>query len=201
VGVVSPQRESPPSTSSRWFVVLCRSPEAVRSDRNLYSKNLIESQEEIAEMKRRFKIMNHQIEQLKEEITAKDHALVKEHFNHHNVDKEKESLKNELTKIRKQIVSSEQIIANQRAEIQKLTQIIHEADEERQRQRKEHEAVVGERNILGSQARLFASRPSVAVRSSLSFFSCFLLLLSSLSLSSPRALPAARARERRRERE
>ena len=96
--------------------------EAVRSDRNLYSKNLIESQEEIAEMKRRFKIMNHQIEQLKEEITAKDHALVKEHFNHHNVDKEKESLKNELTKIRKQIVSSEQIIANQRAEIQKLSQ-------------------------------------------------------------------------------
>merc|ERR1719199_338651 len=49
--------------------------EAVRSDRNLYSKNLIESQDEIAEMKRKFKIMNHQIEQLKEEITAKDHAL------------------------------------------------------------------------------------------------------------------------------
>jgi chromosome segregation ATPase len=125
--------------------------EAVRSDRNLYSKNLIQSQEEIAEMKRRFKIMNHQIEQLKEEITVKDHSLVKEHFNHHNVDKERESLKNELTKIRKQIVSSEQIISNQRAEIQKLSQIIREADEERQRQHKEHEAIVGERNILSSQ--------------------------------------------------
>ena len=46
--------------------------EAVRSDRNLYSKSLIESQDEIAEMKRKFKIMNHQIEQLKEEIQAKD---------------------------------------------------------------------------------------------------------------------------------
>ena len=125
--------------------------EAVRSDRNLYSKNLIQSQEEIAEMKRRFKIMNHQIEQLKEEITVKDHSLVKEHFNHHNVDKERESLKNELTKIRKQIVSSEQIISNQRAEIQKLSQIIREADEERQRQHKEHDAIVGERNILSSQ--------------------------------------------------
>ena len=125
--------------------------EAVRSDRNLYSKNLIESQEEITEMKRKFKIMNHQIEQLKEEITAKDHTLVKEHFNHHNVDKEKEGLKNERTKVRKQIVSSEQIIANQRAEIQKLSQIIQEADDERQRQRKEHEAVIGERNILNTQ--------------------------------------------------
>ena len=35
--------------------------EAVRSDRNLYSKNLIESQDEIAEMKRKFKIMTRQV--------------------------------------------------------------------------------------------------------------------------------------------
>ena len=125
--------------------------EAVRSDRNLYSKNLIESQEEIAEMKRRFKVMNHQIEQLKDEITSKDHALVKEHFNHHNVDKERESLKNELTKIKKQILSSEQIIANQKVEVQKLSQIINEADEERNRQKKEYSAVMSERDILGNQ--------------------------------------------------
>ena len=43
--------------------------EGVRADRNLYSKNLIEAQDEIQEMKRKFKIMNHQIEQLKEEIS------------------------------------------------------------------------------------------------------------------------------------
>lgn len=59
--------------------------EAVRSDRNLYSKNLIEAQDEIEEMKRKFKIMNHQVEQLKEEIAAKDLALVKEHFDHMKV--------------------------------------------------------------------------------------------------------------------
>jgi len=56
--------------------------EAVRVDRNMYSKNLIESQDEIHEMKRKFKIMNHQIEQLKDEISNKDLALVKEHFDH-----------------------------------------------------------------------------------------------------------------------
>lgn len=49
--------------------------ESVRSDRNLYSKNLIEAQDEIAEMKRKLKIMNHQIEQLKEDITAKVSAF------------------------------------------------------------------------------------------------------------------------------
>ena len=59
--------------------------EAVRSDRNLYAKNLIESQDEIAEMKRKFKVMTRQIEQLKEEIQAKDQALVKEHFEHMKV--------------------------------------------------------------------------------------------------------------------
>lgn len=67
--------------------------EAVRSDRNLYSKNLIESQDEILEMKRKLKIMNHQIDQLKEEISAKDSALLKERLDHQDVEKHKEQLK------------------------------------------------------------------------------------------------------------
>jgi chromosome segregation ATPase len=125
--------------------------EAVRSDRNVYSKNLIETQDMIKEMKRRFKIMNHQIEQLKEEITLKDHSLVKEHFHHHNADKEKETLKNEVTKIRKQIVGSENIVVNQCSEVQKLGQIIQEADDERLRQVKEHDAIISERTILNRQ--------------------------------------------------
>lgn len=125
--------------------------EAVRTDRNLYSKQLIESQEEIGDMKRKFKIMNHQIEQLKEEITSKDHALVKEHFDHHKVDKEKEILKNELLRIKKQIQSSEQIILNQELEITKLAKIIQEADEEKQRQVKEYGCVVHDRDTLRQQ--------------------------------------------------
>ncbi|POM63361.1 MBO2, coiled coil flagellar protein [Phytophthora palmivora] len=125
--------------------------EAVRTDRNLYSKQLIESQEEIGDMKRKFKIMNHQIEQLKEEITSKDHALVKEHFDHHKVDKEKEILKNELLRIKKQIQSSEQIILNQEQEVTKLAKIIQEADEEKQRQIKEYGCVVHDRDTLRQQ--------------------------------------------------
>jgi chromosome segregation ATPase len=52
--------------------------EAVRSDRNLYSKNLIEAQDEITEMKRKLKIMNHQIEQLKQEISSKESGKIKD---------------------------------------------------------------------------------------------------------------------------
>ncbi|KAG5184192.1 hypothetical protein JKP88DRAFT_290085 [Tribonema minus] len=125
--------------------------EAVRSDRNVYSKTLVATQDEIKEMRRRFKVMNHTIEQLKEEITLRDHALVKEHFRHHSADKEKEVLKNDVMKLRKQIASSGGIVSAQGAEISKLAQIIAEADEERQRQLKEHEAIVGERRVLHAQ--------------------------------------------------
>lgn len=125
--------------------------EAVRSDRNLYSKQLTESQDEISVLKRKFRMMNHQIDQLKEEISAKDHAIVKEHFHHHAIDKERELLKNELTKIRKQLLSSVQIIENQHIEILKLTRIIEEADEERQRQSNELVAIIAERNLLTAQ--------------------------------------------------
>mmetsp|Transcript_9497 Transcript_9497/g.15525 ORF Transcript_9497/g.15525 Transcript_9497/m.15525 type:complete len:886 (+) Transcript_9497:227-2884(+) len=125
--------------------------EAVRSDRNLYSKNLIEAQDEIAEMKRKFKIMNHQIEQLKEEISSKDHALVKEHFEHMKVEKEREALKNDLVRIKQSIADAEQLIASQKLEIAKLNHIINEADAERCRQKKEYDVVINERDILGTQ--------------------------------------------------
>lgn len=125
--------------------------EAVRADRNLYSKQLIESQDEINALKRKFRLTNHQIDQIKEEISSKDHAIVKEHFYHHSVDKERELLKNELTKIRKQVVSSEQIIENQHVEVLKLTRIIEEADLERQRQSNELIAIVSEKNLLTAQ--------------------------------------------------
>ncbi|KAL7691948.1 hypothetical protein Plhal304r1_c008g0033701 [Plasmopara halstedii] len=125
--------------------------EAVRTDRNLYSKQLIEGQEEIGDFKRKFKIISHQIQQLKEEITSKDHALVKEHFDHHKVDKEKEILKNELLRIKKQIHSSEQIILNQEQEVTKLAKIIQQADEEKQRQIKEYGCVVRDRDTLRQQ--------------------------------------------------
>merc|ERR1711871_1161658 len=125
--------------------------EAVRSDRNLYSKNLIESQDEIAEMKRKFRIMNHQIEQLKEEITAKDHALVKEHFDHQKVEKQREQLKNEMGKKKKLEAKAEATIKKQCDEISKLTHIIGKLEEDAIQQHKEYDQVINERDILGTQ--------------------------------------------------
>ncbi|KAK3729105.1 hypothetical protein RRG08_005477 [Elysia crispata] len=125
--------------------------EAVRSDRNLYSKNLIESQDEITEMRRKLRIMTHQIDQLKEEIQAKEAALVKETLVNQQVEKEKDTLKAELQKMKQQAVESKAYIEAQQAEENKLLKIIAEADAERVRQKKELDQVISERDILGTQ--------------------------------------------------
>jgi len=125
--------------------------EVVRSDRNQYSKHLIESQDEIAEMKRKFKIMNHQIEQLKEEIQAKDQAYIKERIEHTKSEKEKDTLKNELIRIKKQVSVAEASMKNYEAEVSKLNHIITDADVERLRQKREYDVVINERDMLGTQ--------------------------------------------------
>ncbi|XP_018606357.1 cilia- and flagella-associated protein 58 [Scleropages formosus] len=125
--------------------------EAVRSDRNLYSKNLIEAQDEITELKRKLKAMNHQIDQLKEEINGKEAALMREHLEFQRVEKDKEALKAELQKMKQQAQETKQFIDNQEAEERKLLKIIADADAERLRQKKELDQVISERDILGTQ--------------------------------------------------
>jgi chromosome segregation ATPase len=98
-------------------------------------------QDEITEMKRKLKIMNHQIDQLKEEISSKEAALVKENLEHHRVEKEKEALKAELQRMKQQAEDSKAYIEAQEAEERKLLKIIAEADAERVRQKKELDQV------------------------------------------------------------
>merc|ERR1719456_840490 len=104
--------------------------EAVRSDRNLYSKNLIEAQDEIQEMRRKFKIMNHQISQLKEEIQAKDSALMNVHLEHARLEKEREIQKTEIQKLRNQLGESDNTCKSLRQEIKKLETIIEKGERE-----------------------------------------------------------------------
>lgn len=85
--------------------------------------------------------MNHQIDQLKEEIQAKENALLKEHFEHQRVEKDKENLKSELNRLKQQAQESKAYIEAQEAEERKLLKIIAEADAERVRQKKELDQV------------------------------------------------------------
>ncbi|CDJ35633.1 Protein Ccdc146, related [Eimeria mitis] len=88
--------------------------EAVRSDRNLFSRNLIASLDEMTELKHKFKLMFQQVGQLKEEIKTKDAGLLKQHFEHRRITSENEKLKDDLGKAEKKLSSLEQIIAAQK---------------------------------------------------------------------------------------
>ncbi|OAF66174.1 Coiled-coil domain-containing protein 147 [Intoshia linei] len=125
--------------------------EAVRSDRNLYSKNLIEAQDEITEMKRKLKIMTHQIDQLKEEISTKEVVLSKEVKKQTEIETQKDHLKLDLQKVKSQVVESGAYIESLKTEQRKLSKIISEADNEQLRQKKELDQIIGERDILGTQ--------------------------------------------------
>jgi len=125
--------------------------EAVRTDKNLYSKNLTESLEEISEMRKKFRVMYHQIEQLKEEIKEKDKAINMQHFELQFKSKDTEKTRETLEKHNKLRNKSQQVVEQNQQEIKQLEATIREAEVERQNQRKEFEAVTSERNILGTQ--------------------------------------------------
>ncbi|NXV82035.1 CFA58 protein, partial [Atlantisia rogersi] len=125
--------------------------EAMKTERNLYSKNLIEAKDEIAEMKKRVKTLTRQVDRLKEEITEKEAGLVKAHLEHQRTEKEKELLKSELLNMRKGALETKETIEVQELEEKKLLKIIAEADAERLKQKQEFDQVINERDILGSQ--------------------------------------------------
>ncbi|XP_059408731.1 cilia- and flagella-associated protein 58 [Carassius carassius] len=125
--------------------------EDVRTERNLFSKNLIEAKDQNAEMKRKVKIVNHMFEQLKDEITTKEVAIDKERQEFQRVERERENLKAELQKIKQQAQETKQLIEKQEAEERELLKIIAEADAERIRQKKELDQVRNERDLLGMQ--------------------------------------------------
>lgn len=68
----------------------------MRNDRNALSKKLTESQDETVDLKSKLKMLNHQFDQLKEEIEIKEAALVKEGQEQTRLQKEKEELSGEV---------------------------------------------------------------------------------------------------------
>lgn len=67
--------------------------EAIRTDRNALQKLLQESSAECNELKKKLKIVFHQIEQMKEDIGMKEKLLIKDENVIRKVNKEKENLK------------------------------------------------------------------------------------------------------------
>ncbi|CAL8470043.1 g9585 [Coccomyxa elongata] len=125
--------------------------EQVRADRNLCSRNLIAAQDEVLELRNRSKILAHQIEQVKGENTRLEAAVTKERFGHTRAQQECEKLQAQVTQLEEHGRAADAAVKDASAEAALLTAVVAEAEKERARQRKETEAVVRDRDVLGSQ--------------------------------------------------
>ncbi|KAI5618447.1 cilia- and flagella-associated protein 58, partial [Silurus asotus] len=125
--------------------------EAMRAERNNYSKNLLDAQHDITDLKRKMKSMSQENGQLTEEIKSKETALSKEHQAIQHLKKEKESLKAELQRMKQQAQDTKKDMEIQKAEEHKLLKIIADADAEKAQQKKELDQVITERDMLRTQ--------------------------------------------------
>ncbi|XP_029957141.1 cilia- and flagella-associated protein 58 [Salarias fasciatus] len=125
--------------------------ESAVSERNLYSKNLMDAQDEMVEMKRKMKTMSNQVTRLRDEITGKELALAKDQQEQRRLERDNEALKAELQQLKQQLEETRQRVEGQRAEQQNLHKLLADADAEQTRRRKQLEQVVRERDALGKQ--------------------------------------------------
>jgi hypothetical protein len=56
-----------------------------------YSRQLVETQDEMGEMKNKLRVLEHQSHQLKEEVAAREAAVVKEHLDCLKLEKERDA--------------------------------------------------------------------------------------------------------------
>jgi chromosome segregation ATPase len=125
--------------------------EAVQSDRNLHAKHLLENQSEIAEMKRKLKIMNYQINGYKEDINGKDEYLSKEKQENTRLLRDIKDINDETDNLKNQNDIAQAYIKTQLAEEMKLNQFVKEAELERNRQENAWQILISERDNLCNQ--------------------------------------------------
>jgi len=75
----------------------------VRGDLNMFNKNLLEFHQDIAKLKAKFKSVNYQIKQLKDEIKSRDDKLNKEYEQHNKITDYVDQEKSEVQKVQKQL--------------------------------------------------------------------------------------------------
>lgn len=112
--------------------------EQCRSERNLYNKNFLESQDEITEKKRKLKIMNHQIEQLKEEITSKEVKLGKKHTELEDLEQDRVKLTAMVDEVKHKNDKLAQTIVTLETEKNQLSVILQKGQLEREHQQKQY---------------------------------------------------------------
>ena len=115
------------------------------------SKILMQLHLDVRKYKREFEWACQQVEKFKHDITKVEISLVEEHFHHHSVEREKESLEKEVQKVKHLSSEFEHLENKYKDEIQELNRIINAAEEKSRIKRKEYGNILVDRDCLESQ--------------------------------------------------
>jgi len=125
--------------------------DTIRADRNVVSKQLVQSHDEIAELRRKFKIMSRQVEQLKEDVASKDRSLVAVHFDNKAALKRLDDKSREADGLREGLSKSDAHCKQLAKVVEELNSSIRKLDEESAEQKRKAGDLVTERDVLGAQ--------------------------------------------------
>ncbi|CEP03562.1 hypothetical protein PBRA_009447 [Plasmodiophora brassicae] len=125
--------------------------EAVKTDRNLYSKTLLEQKHEMGDLKRVYDGLNHAIAHLQQELNEKETAFVNENLLVEQVDDDIRQTDLKTKQVGQWWQATHERVREQAAQIAQLSRVIDDADEELLAQTKQYNAVVNEERALSRQ--------------------------------------------------
>ncbi|ETN17124.1 hypothetical protein PPTG_05016 [Phytophthora nicotianae INRA-310] len=125
--------------------------DVVKNERNKYVNLIQASTQALAEMKEKIKILNNEVEVLRNESLAKDKALVKEKLAHSTAQCSRDSLRLDTNKSHDAYRTKQEQVEQQIVEIDKLNGIITHTEKELLRLKKKYELAVDARNATGVQ--------------------------------------------------
>ena len=125
--------------------------EACRAERNLFSKNFIEQTDQVADLKNKFGIAEHQIQQLKNENQARQQTLATQISLYAQAKKEIDKINTEKDKHKDMYNKKDKLAKQLGQQIVKLEHLISLQHEEIERAAKAYKKTLTERDTLGTQ--------------------------------------------------
>ncbi|CAM9669684.1 unnamed protein product [Ectocarpus fasciculatus] len=125
--------------------------EVVKNERNKYVNLIQSSSQALAEMKEKIRILNNELEILRNEGMSKDKALSKEKLSHQQALNQRDGLRQEMNKLLSEYRQKQSVVEQQIQEIDKLNLVINNLEQQMLELKARYERYVEERNTTGVQ--------------------------------------------------
>ena len=125
--------------------------ESMRAEKNGVAKALIEAHESNSELSRKSRVQSNQLETMKEDLHAKDRALIAEQFEHRAVEKRLDQRGHEVEALRRLVEEANANVNKQDAQVAELGVTVRALEAEAAVAKRAFDRVVTERDLLCEQ--------------------------------------------------